>query len=271
MKKALVGLANNIENNKDKIKVWYKSFKLHSDGDVMLIGANMSDNDKKVCEELEINFRSVSIENTWYINHKRLEHIRNWVAESDVDLVLSTDVFDVAFQADPFKKLDVENFDFFVGGEGVNVNQDPWNSQNISSIFGREAFEKCINKEIICSGVMAGKRDCFLSVYDRLFDLCENSSDGHNIKDQAALIMMITNNEIPKTKIFNLDDGWAVHCAVAGPTQFFESWGFKDNLKYGIPQMKEKKVCTAVGEFFDIVHQFNRIQEWEEIIRKSYL
>lgn len=269
MKKTLIGLCNNVCNNKEKIKLWSKSFKKFSDGDVVLLGANMSDKDKVACEELKIYYQPVEIGRERQINHKRLEHIKNWIEKSNADLILSTDVFDVVFQGDPFKKLDTENFDFFTGGEGVDVNQEPWNWENITTLFSDEV-SKCIGKEIICSGVMAGKRDAMISVYDRMFELCEKSPDNHDIKDQAALIVMIVNNEIPNLKIFNLDDGWVVHCGVAGPTQFFKKWGFKNNLKYGIPKMENGNVCTSEGSPFDMVHQFNRVLEWDKIIKQNY-
>lgn len=269
MKKVLIGLSNNININKEKIKVWSSSFRKFSDGDVVLIAANMNNEDKLACEELNIKYESVVVDQGRQINHKRLEHIKNWIEKSDAELILSTDVFDVAFQGDPFEKLDTENFDFFVGGEGVDVNQDPWNSNNIGSLFADE-FKKCVGKEIICSGVIAGKKDAMISVYNRMFELCEKAPDAHDIKDQAALIVMIVNNEIPKLKIFNLDEGWTIHCAVAGPTQFFELWGFKNNLKYGVPKMENGLVCTSAGIPFDIVHQFNRIPEWNNIIKEKH-
>jgi len=269
MKKVLIGLSNNISGNKEKIKLWSQSFKKNSDGNVILLAANMSEEDKKVCDDLKIDFQSVTVDDSYYINHKRLEHIKDWIENSDADLILSTDVFDVAFQNDPFEKMDLNNFDFFVGGEGVNVNQDPWNSSNINSLF-QDQSEKCANQEIICSGVMAGKRESLINVYNKMFELCEKSPNNHNIKDQAALIVLIANNLIPKIKIFNLDEGWAVHCAVAGPTQFFESWGFKNNLKYGIPKMINGSICTEKGVPFDIVHQFNRIPDWHNQIKEKY-
>ena len=67
--------------------------------------------------------------------------------------------------------------------------------------------------------------------------MTEESETGHNVRDQASLILMIAKNEIERLKIFSIDDGWAMHCATSGPTQFFEGWGLKRNLssRYGIP------------------------------------
>jgi hypothetical protein len=268
MKKALLGLSNNIESNINKIKVWSQSFKKFSDGDVILLCANATDNDIKLCEELGIIPYKVSIEDTWYINHKRLENTFNFLKNSDIDLFLITDVFDVVFQGDPFKKWDLK-YDIFVSGEGVLVNEEPWNSDNINKIFPNE-INKCLPNEVICSGVIGGKREQLIGLYKRMYELCENGSNQHNIKDQAALIVMISNNEIKNLKIFNLDESWAVHCAVAGPTQFFDSWGFREKLKYGMPSMNNDKVISGKKEQYDIVHQFNRIPEWNNILTKNY-
>jgi hypothetical protein len=269
MKKILLGLSNNISLHKEKIKIWSESFKRHSDGDIFLLAANMNEEDIKACEELDIKYKEVTVENLGYINHKRLEHMIEFLKTTDAELILCTDVFDVVFQGDPFAKMDLNSFDFFASGEGVEVHQDPWNMDNINKLFP-ESMNKCITNEIICSGVVAGKRESILKVYERMFELCELSPNDHNIKDQAALIAMIANKEIPNIKIFNLDEGWAMHCAESGPTQFFVSWGFKNNLKYGIPILLESSICTAIGEPYDIVHQFNRVPEWHEIIRSKY-
>jgi hypothetical protein len=65
-----------------------------------------------------------------------------------------------------------------------------------------------------------------------------------------------------------------MHCQSAGPTQFFESWGLKNNLirkGYGIPELKDDGfVYTASGIKYDMVHQFNRVEEWKKIITKEY-
>ena len=271
MKRALIGLSDNISENINKIKLWAKTFRRYCNDDIILLTVNSSITDIQMCENLNLGIicKSVYINNVKQINHKRLEHISNFLHISNIDLCIITDVFDVVFQANPFIKLDITKYDVFVGGEGILVNQEPWNNHNIGVLF-EHRIEKCRNNEVICSGVIAGKKQTLIAVYNKMFELCENSPDNHDIKDQAALIVMIANNMIPNIKIFNLDDGWVVHCAVAGPTVFFDSWGFRNNLKYGIPQMKDDgRVYTQSGDLFDIVHQFNRVPEWHQKIRET--
>ena len=110
-------------------------------------------------------------------------------------------------------------------------------------------------------------------LYNKLFLMCENSLNGHNIKDQAALIIMIAKNEIENLKIFEVNDGWTLHCAVGGPIQFFESWGFKDSLinRYGgVAKLYNQEIFTHTNIKYDIVHQFNRIPEWHQILINNY-
>lgn len=270
MKKALLGLSNNIKNNFSKIKVWSQSFKKYSDGEVILLCANSTEEERKLCESIGIIPISVDINDTWRINHKRLERTFQFLETSNIELFLITDVFDVVFQNDPFIKMDL-NYDVFVGAEGVLVSEEPWNSDWINKLFPNE-YQSCRSQEVICSGVIGGKKDSLISLYKHIFDLCEKSTNLTNIQDQAALIVAIKNKTIKNLKVFNLTESWAVHCAVAGPTQFFESFGFKNTIdkRYGIPKLIDGKICTKNGEPYDIVHQFNRIPEWNQILTKNY-
>jgi hypothetical protein len=271
MKKILTGLSNNISLNKQKIKVWSDSFKKHSDGEVILIAANPTDEDIETCVNLNIKYHQVTVEDTYYINHKRLEHTKDFLKISDGELFLITDVFDVVFQSDPFEKFDLDTYDLFFTSEGILVSEEPWNADVIIKVFGDD-INLCRNSEIICSGVIGGKKEQLIDLYDKMFLKCESGTDKHNIKDQAALIILLEQKKIQNYKILTLNDGWAMHCATSGPTEFFIPWGMKNAIekRYNVPIMINNKVCTNDGRVFNIVHQFNRIPEWKEILTKEY-
>lgn len=273
MKKILTGFSNNITQNKQKIKVWAESFRKFSDGEIVLIAANTTDEDIKTCDDLKIKYYLVSENDTWYINNKRLNHTKEFLKQSDGDVFLITDVFDVLFQSDPFEKMDLTNYDVFISKEGILVSEEPWNADVINKVFPDE-LRSCMQTEIVCSGIIGGKKESLIKLYDKMDHMCENSLNGHNIKDQAALIIMVKNGEINNLKNFSLDEGWAIHCQSAGPTEFFESWGLKNSLirkGYGIPELKEDGVVyTQSGIKYNMVHQFNRVEEWKKIITKEY-
>ena len=271
MKTALIGISNKIKQHRGKIKVWAESFRKYSDGEIILIAANSDDEDIKVCEELGVKYHRVDVGDPWYINNKRLHFIAEYLKTSDVDVFLSTDVFDVLFQANPFDKFDLVNYDLFVSNEGIMIREEPWNSDVINRCFPGE-ISCCINNEITCSGVIGGKREQLIHLFERMHIMCENAVNGHNVRDQAALLLMMGRNEVEKLKVFTVDDGWAMHCQSSGPTQFFESWGLKRNLssRYGIPKLIDDKIFTADDKLYDIVHQFNRVPEWNQILTKKY-
>ena len=274
MKKGLIGISNNVKSNKDKIRVWSESFKRYvPDGEVILLVANSTEEDIDAVRELGINYKIIDINiDPWYINNLRLIHTSEYLRESDIDLFMVTDVFDVIFQSNPFDKFDTDNYDFFVGGEGITVNEEPWNKDVLNKCFPTEV-NHCVDTEIVCSGVMGGKRESLIPILEKMYDMCINSETNHNIRDQAALIILISKNEIERIKIFNLNDGLAMHCASSGPTEFLDGWGMGGTItnRYGgIPKMVDGVVCTHEGHTYDIAHQFNRIPEWHEILLKPY-
>jgi hypothetical protein len=268
-KKALLGISNNVETHFNKIKLWALSFKKVAQGNVYLICINANDREIELCKNIGVIPVSVelSAEKLGYINHERLLFTKNFLENCLEELFIITDVFDVVFQQDPFEKLDLNVYDLFAGREGVKINEEPWNFHNVKALFPQD-IDACVGVDIVCSGVIAGKKDALIWLYNQMYVLCENSTDQHNIKDQAALNVMFAKNQIPKFKLFDLNEAWTVHCAVAGPTQFFKAWGFEDNLKrqnIHIPYIENGQVKTN-GTLFDIVHQFNRIPEWNDCI-----
>ena len=209
MSKTLIGLSNHINQNFQKISIWAKSFMLYCpEGKVVLICANATEEEIQKCRDLGVEAVSVAVQDERTINHQRLFPIKNFLVDQATSdgLYLITDVFDVAFQKDPFEQWDLEQYNIFVSEEGIQVHEEPWNFGNIKGLFPNE-LDTCLRFPIICSGVIGGKREALISLYDKMFCMCEHeSTDAHSIKDQAALIVLLAKNEIPKVKIFKIKD-----------------------------------------------------------------
>ena len=264
MKKLLTGVCNNIVQNIDKIKIWESSFRKVSDGDVVLIAYNPTPEDIKVLESTTIKYINVSEHTSETVNNSRLAVVSDFFRHyaKYYDIALSTDVFDVVFTKDPFEKLDLTKYDIFVGGEGITHNEEPWNTDVMNKCFPQYS-ETVRHQEVFCSGVIAGTPLQLSQWFLDMVKITLTSKKGHDIEDQAAMNILISQNEKYRLKKFNLKDNWVIHLATGGPTQFFEAWGFKDRIKerYGI---------VPNWEDFDIVHQFNRIPEINNRIKKVY-
>lgn len=269
MKNLLIGTSDNIEKNFQKIELWADSFQPF--GDVMLITLNAQDSEIDLLKARNIKVYNISTQGSLSVNELRIQHqhvvLTNKELQDNYDLVFVTDVFDVVFQQDPSLKCDIEKYDLFMAYEGVLHCEEPWNMDVMKKCLPDEV-ETISNKLIICSGVLAGKPDKLAALFKHMDDMITISHKGHDIRDQAALNAILGKLHSNRDhcyyqnmaiRLFDLNDNWCIHCAVAGPTQFFEPWGFKRSI-----ERRYKKVPDFVD--YDIVHQFNRIDEWNKAI-----
>ena len=95
---------------------------------------------------------------------------------------------------------------------------------------------------------------------------------GHDIRDQAALNILLY-EDTDRIKVLSPKDGWVLHCAVGGPTQFYEAWGFKSKMKERFGEARNEGGVIVNGDWkiLDIVHQFNRIEEWNKELTIRYI
>jgi hypothetical protein len=273
MSKNLIGVCNNVGSNISKIKVWARSFKKHCPGgSVTLLCADSSQEELALCSEIGINTIRTHVKNHGAVNHERLLSLKDYLKRfSSNGYFISTDVFDVVFQRDPFEKYQPKEYSLYAGKEGILIREEPWNYRNIANLFP-EDLHLCVQNPVVNSGVIGGEREALISLYDSLYELCESSTNDA-IRDQAGLHVMLAKNQVEKIKLFEVEEAWAVHCAVAGPTQFFESWGFKNKfIQSGTPiPYMEDGVVKVNGETACIVHQFNRCPSWNDILTQPYL
>lgn len=272
MRKALTGVCNNAAKNIDVIKVWANSFEKHTNGDAVLIAADMSEDDKLALERNNIKYFEVKTDQGLTINDSRLIHTANWIEQSDYDVFMVTDVFDVCFQGDPFEIMDFEKYDYFVGSEGIRHFEEPWNMDVMRKAFPRYG-DWSRYYEVICSGVMGGKKESLVEILRKQQELVDQAENGHDIRDQAALNILIHSAQIENIKIFHLKEGWVVHCALAGPTFQHKNWGIGKLLetRQGLPKLVDGKLLTKENKVFKIAHQYNRIPKWNKEIIKEYV
>ena len=213
------------------------------------------------------------MEDSSFIYHKRLLHEYEYIKKSDADLFLVTDTFDVIFQKDPFEMLDTSSYDIFVGSEGLLINEEPWNFNILEKCFN-EFRHLWSNKPIINSGVICGKKEQIVELLKEMYELCEeHNHEDIYIKDQAALNVVVHKNIKLNIKVFDLNENWTLHCAVAGPTDIFFAWGLVHILteRYkSLPYPLANKIYSGNDKVIPIVHQFNRIPEWHRILTQSY-
>ena len=191
------------------------------------------------------------------------------------DYVILTDVKDVVFQEDPFPKFIAKmgDKDAVFTSENILISAEPWNQNVLFQLFGGEVCDKVRENDVINSGVMFGRPN-FLADVNRLMYDITHCLNGEKIRDQAALQYLYFFVDLIRERSVLSDgnDYIVTHLAVAGPTKFYDAWGFRNSLKCGHAEMDMEKIIVKNpnGEVYSIAHQYNRCDEWNELINKKY-
>lgn len=264
-------------SGRDKIYTWAKSASVHCSAKIILLCL-----DETLPEDLQdltdINVEvvhmptkpqtdiNISKFERHFISRKYLKNLQ------DDDTVLLTDTLDVAFQADPFKWYERNKTNkVLLTSEGILHRNESWNMRGIGNAF--EPFvDEIRDQDVINSGIIMGEckyvRDVLLFIYSLTFNVKPEHTEGI---DQPALnIAMLASSLKEIIQITTTSDAFAVNCAVAGPTPQFEQWGFKNNYKYDLPIFENNLVVNKDKQPYCLVHQYNRVYEWNEHFKGKY-
>lgn len=195
---------------------------------------------------------------------------QNW---EKFDYVITTDVKDVYFQSDAFKFLDYHNIgvrdlkQLVAGSECLKYKDESWGNQNLLQTYGPYIHDIFKDNEIYNVGVLGGSAEY---MKDLVFNIFTNAVNRPiPIVDQAVFNVLI-NTQPYKDIVMKAPQhmGWACQAGtVADPTKMA---GFRPNLLEPEPEFRDGIVYTSKGSPFCIVHQYDRVPEWEEFVRKKY-
>lgn len=273
----LVGVTKNCEI--DRLDVWAKSAYQYfpTVKKILLCLDEKVPNSIRNLEKLNFNIVHIPSppeKNIDIMKYERHNVIRQYLLNNNnpTDIVLTTDTFDVCFQSDPFDWYSKNRKnDLLLGSEGITIENEHWNRGVISKSFGAHINE-IIKKDVYCAGVIMGRVgvicDLMLMIYNFTKFIKNEDSEG---VDQAALnVLLSTEHFNQKLQTTTTSENFVVHCAVSGPTELFIPWGFKKNYKYDLPQFDGKNILNKDGIPYCIVHQYNRVKEWNKFIVEKY-
>ena len=194
----------------------------------------------------------------------------NW---GKYEFVVTTDVRDVIFQADPFQYLKEElgalgmGFGLVCGSESIQYKNEPWGDENLLQCYGPYIHQLYRDREIYNVGVLGGRSEY---VKDLVLNIAINSVNRPiPIVDQAVFNMLMNTQPYQDTVFFaRQENAWACQAGtVADPRRMDE---FRPHLLEPEPVWKDGKVYTWNGALFTIVHQYDRVPEWNKVIQERY-
>lgn len=273
--------------NFDAIEPWVNSLDRSGfDGDKAMICYNVSFD---VCNELskrgykvygfERNEEDHQLEYTkpgFNVVVERFLHLAFVLREIEEKYryIISTDVKDVIFQRNPSEWLtqNLGQKKIVAASESIRYSQEEWGNLNLFRSFGTHVYQTFNNKIISNAGVMAGDFETMLDLFMHIRLLCD-AAPSHYIEggggpDQAAYNVLINSNPWKSiTEFVPSEDGWAAQLGTTGP-QISDKYG--KVLTEAAPILKDGLVCTSSGEPFYLVHQYDRVPEWKNVILEKY-
>jgi hypothetical protein len=110
-----------------------------------------------------------------------------------------------------------------------------------------------------------------LDVFLNIYLLCNGSNpftEGGGGPDQAALNILLQLEPYKTITNFAMsEDGYAAQLGTTGP-QIQNKYG--DKVVEKTPILVDNLVCTSNEQVFSLVHQYDRVPEWKQLIEEKY-
>jgi hypothetical protein len=283
MKDVVIGSITNY--NWDKIKYWVNSLDRSGfDGVKAMICYNV---DYATVEELskrgylilafgrDEENKKLVYDHNFSIVVERFAHmwyfLRNM--QGEYRYVIATDVKDVVFQSNPSEWLEnnIGDKKINVACESIKYKDEEWGRNNLFKSFGPMIYDAYENNLIFNAGTISGEFNTMVDMFLNIYMLCNGTNhqvEGGGGPDQAALNVLLGMNTYKNITNFAMSEsGWAAQLGTTGP-QIFNK--YKDFIVEQLPVMKDGNVCTSDGTPFALVHQYDRVPEWKNIIEEKF-
>ncbi len=183
--------------------------------------------------------------------------------------VIAIDVGDVVFQRNPSLWLEQHLGDkrLVVGCESLHFENEPWSAQTMQECYGPHVWQAYRRKLIYNAGTIAGE-------FRTMMDLCLqvyllSPGDRMLYSDQQALNLLLGSEVYREiTRFASSEDGWACQAGTTADPNLLQK--VRPHLTCPAPRFDGEFVRTAGGEIFTLVHQYNRVPEWDIPLKEKY-
>jgi hypothetical protein len=249
----------------DQLKPWVISAKeVAGDNDVVLVYGNTTDETLDWLVEQNVVIVPMLQAQNIPIHVLRFLSIYEYLNKhwQHYDYVVTTDVKDVYFQADPFKFL--VDRKLVVASEGLKYKDEPWGNENLFQAYGPYVYEKFKDNEIFNVGTFGGKSEY---VKDMVFHIFTNGINRPiPICDQAVFNVLI--NTQPFKDIVTETDSWAAELGTIMDPSKIEQ--FRPNLIFSEPVFEDGLLKDCTGFTYPIVHQYDRVPVLKKFVQEKY-
>lgn len=251
----------------NQIEVWALS--LIKSGFTGIGAVIVYDNNKTVIDNLKaLGFQVISMPLRGSVFNQRFydfSEVMHGVVD-DLRYAVVTDVRDVYFQTDPtvwIEKNLKKGKKFLAVSEGIQFKNESWNEGNVKSGFPALA-DRVLDKTVYNVGVLAGEAKSVSDLCLAVGTIAKSSS--FNVADQSGYNILLDMEPYQGVaQICNSEDGFACQAGTfADPNKIAR---FRPNLLEPEPVLTDEGVTTAGGLLYPVVHQYDRVPEWNVKLR----
>ncbi|MEU2040656.1 glycosyltransferase family 2 protein [Nocardia niwae] len=185
-------------------------------------------------------------------------------SDSSLGFAVVTDVRDVYFQADPVEWLETHlNRPFLAVSEAVRYCDEEWNWQNLRRTFPAHA-ERLRSSVVRNVGVLAGRADMVADLCLAITLIADSA--GVPVADQSGYNLLLDMEPYRSTvQLVASEDGFACQAGTLADTRRLST--LRPLLVEPEPVLSPDGVRTAAGKLYPIVHQYDRVPEWNRALR----
>lgn len=274
----------------DVVELWADTAGKHFSGTKVAVVSDVSVEiiNKLVSCGFEIYHGTSTPENVMSV---RFYDIANALEKYEFEYALVTDVRDVFFQNDPSPAM-IEfskEFDIVAAQEGFLYKDEPWSANNMKQVFGEIIFDVEMQSwEICCAGTIAGNKTSLINLFREIYLQSQEHPPriaGGGGPDQAIYNVYLKRNmEHLRIGFRTNDDTFSVQLGTTLPAilagsgdigYLYKISYFPNNylMKIGeairakAPEFRGGVVTNYLGEPYSIVHQYDRVPEWNDHIK----
>jgi hypothetical protein len=198
-------------------------------------------------------------------------HFFNWFFlknQENIRYVISTDI-DVLFQTNPSEWLEQNLGDHKLnyGCEALRYKDEPWGNDNLMRCFGPHVYEEMKDNSIYNAGSMAGDWKTFVDFSLNVYKTIESIQN--DVPDQAGVNFLLNLEPYKSITKFNDHDvNWA--CQLGTTANPHKINHFRPNLLSPEPVFDGHHIYTSKGEKYCLVHQYNKVPDWQAKLEKIY-
>lgn len=252
----------------DQVDVWARSLVNCGFAGVGVVivydGGEMTESVVRNLRRLDI--RVVRMPSRGNVYHVRFEDISTVLRKllPELRYAIVTDVRDVYFQSDPSLWLESNlNKPLLAVSEAVRYADEEWNRENMRLSFPRQA-DRLMSKTVCNAGVLAGAAEAMADICLAVSLVSESSPASQ--ADQAAYNLLLDMEPYRSTvQIAASEDGFTCQGGTLG------SATLRPILLEPVPILDVEGVKTAGGKLYPIVHQYDRVPDWQALLQaKAY-